>query len=78
MRGETRCSFFADGGRAADDFVTRWEPWGGLSDRFKVYKNGRPYPMTALACDAAAVLHQISERPSRAIETAFQTAIKDS
>ncbi len=51
-----------DGNWLGDAITTWFEPWPGLSDRFKVYKGNRNYPMICWACDNEGILHPIPER----------------
>ena len=55
----TRIWKAADGMGVGDEIHTRFEPIKEHPGRFKVYKGRRTYPMTTLAADADAVLHNI-------------------
>jgi hypothetical protein len=55
----TRIWKAADGMGIGDEIHTRFEPIEGHAGRFKVYKGHRAYPMTTVAADADAVLHDI-------------------
>ncbi len=59
----TKITTDRDGISVGDNLTTKWEPWGGLIDLFKVYKGSRSYPMVLWATDAEGILHPIPMQP---------------
>ena len=49
----------AEGYEIRHEIHTNFEPIEGRRGRFKVYKGHRTYPMTTVAADADAILHDI-------------------